>query len=348
MGGFSNNSLIASTVLPPKNAVNPYGLVVVTKTEGGLHRGNLLVSNFNNEENLQGTGTTIDQITPSGHATVFADLASTAAADCPGGIGLTTALGLLPHGDVIVGSLPDQTGEPQDAMAGCLLILDSHGHLIRTFRGAPINGPWDLASISHDNEATVFVTNVLNGTVAANETTVHDGTVVRLNLRFTHRREEPGQLPGPSGNSDVPTISSMQVIGSGFSERTDAAALVIGPTGVGLGPNGTLYVADTLENRIQAIPGALQRSTTDGVGTTVSSGGGLNNPLGLVIAPNGDILTANAGDGNVVETLPTGPQFPPVTLDSSGEGTLFGLAVAPYGRGLYYVDDGTNTLNLFH
>ena len=36
------------------------------------------------------------------------------------------------------------------------------------------------------------------------------------------------------------------IIGSGFDERTDPAALVIGPTGLGLAPNGALYVADTL------------------------------------------------------------------------------------------------------
>ena len=46
----------------------------------------------------------------------------------------------------------------------------------------------------------------------------------------------------------------------------NSAALVIGPTGVGLGPNGTLYVADTLDNRIAAIPDARFRFTDDGPG----------------------------------------------------------------------------------
>jgi len=140
----------------------------------------------------------------------------------------------------------------------------------------------------------------------------------------------------------------VKVIGSGFAEKTDPAALVIGPTGVGLGRNGSLYVADTVENRIQEIPDALERSTSAGVGTIWTEGGGLNSALGLAIAPNGNILSVNAGDGNAVETSPSGTQFAPLTLSSAGEGTLFGLAVAPHGSGLYCVNDGSNTLNLLH
>ena len=54
------------------------------------------------------------------------------------------------------------------------------------------------------------------------------------------------------------------MIGTGFPERTDPDALVIGPTGVGLAPDGTLYVADTLNNRIAAIPDALFRHASAG------------------------------------------------------------------------------------
>jgi hypothetical protein len=78
-------------------------------------------------------------------------------------------------------------------------------------------------------------------------------------------------------------------------------------------------------------------------------------PLGLVIAPNGDILTVNGGDGNLVESTLDGSLVAPVSLDATsnppsdpGAGTLFGLAVVPGGSGIYFVDDGTNTLNLFH
>jgi sugar lactone lactonase YvrE len=125
---------------------------------------------------------------------------------------------------------------------------------------------------------------------------------------------------------------------------------VVGPTGVGLGHNGDLYVADSVGNRVAAIPNALWRSGSDGTGTTLTSGGALNTPLGLTVAPDGDVLTVNGGDGNLVATTPSGSQREIVQLDSSGSpagaGALFGLAFAPSGHDLYFVDDATNTLNL--
>jgi len=38
----------------------------------------------------------------------------------------------------------------------------------------------------------------------------------------------------------------------------------------------------------------------------------------------------------------------PAPPGANGNGTLFGLAVVPGGGGVYFVDDGTNTLNLLH
>jgi len=141
-------------------------------------------------------------------------------------------------------------------------------------------------------------------------------------------------------------------VGSGFSERTDPAAFVVGPTGLGIGRNGTLYVADTGLNRVTWIPGAIFRHSSAGTGMVLTSGGGLNAPLGLAIAPGGDVLTVNGDDGKIVETSPSGVQVASRFLDRSGSppgaGALFGLAVAPHGSGLYYVDDAANTLRLLH
>jgi DNA-binding beta-propeller fold protein YncE len=72
-------------------------------------------------------------------------------------------------------------------------------------------------------------------------------------------------------------------------------------------------------------------------------------PLGLALAPNGDILTTNAGDGNMVETTPGGGQVAVTTADSqTGAGSLFGSVVAPSGKRVFYVDDGDNTLKVLH
>ncbi len=326
---------VASTV-PANGDVNPYGIAIVPTTTGSLVQGNILVSNFNNSQNLQGTGTTIVQITPSGKVSLFAQInANNLPGPCPGGIGLTTALVALKTGWVIVGSLPTTDGTSATAQAGCLLVLDSKGNVAETFYGSLINGPWDMTAADGGSNVALFVTNVLNGTVAGGGNVVNEGTVLRMNLSIQ--------------NGSAPVLDSMTVIGSGFSERTDPAALVIGPTGVGLSANDhVLYVADSLNNRIAAISMPLTRSASAGTGTTVTSGGSLNDPLGLAVAGNGDIVTVDGDDGFAIETTPNGHQVAKALLDNHGtppgNGALFGLAFV--GAQLYYVDDATNTLNL--
>jgi hypothetical protein len=337
VGPLHRTSVLASTV-PGNGDVNPYGVAVVPRTTGDLHRGNVLVSNFNDKANVQGTGTTIVQVTPGGGVSQFAKI-NRHLRGCPGGVGLTTALTALRSGWVIVGSLPTRNGSISGA--GCLIVLDQWGHVRETFRGGGINGPWDMTSLDLGHQAVLFVTNVLNGTVRAKGHVVFGGTVLRLVIK----------IPA----FGLPFIWFDTTIGSGFPERTDPAALVIGPTGVGLGPNGILYVADTLDNRIAGIPNSVFRVFSDGPGFTVSRGHHLNGELGLVIAPNGDILTVNSGNGKLVETTPFGFQVATRQLDSTvvmgsppGAGALFGLAVKPGHDAVYYVDDATNTLNLLH
>jgi hypothetical protein len=334
---FNNVQTLSSTV-PKSGDVNPYGVAVAPVTRGRLVAGDVLVSNFNNHRNLQGTGTTIVEVSPTGSLSLFARLdPNKLPGPCPGGLGLTTALVALRSGFVVVGSLPTKDGSSATMHAGCLLVLDSSGTVVETLSGAPINGPWDMTAADAGGTADLFVTNVLNGTVAASPNVVNGGTVVRIGLMF----------PG----TGLPMVTSETVIGMGLPERTDPAALVVGPTGLGLS-GGTLYVADSVANRVAAIPNALSAA---GPTSTLTSGGAINDPLGLAIAPNGDVLTTNGGDGNLVETTPAGQQVAVKMLDTSpappgpnGNGTLFGLAVVPGGSGVYFVDDGTNTLNLLH
>jgi hypothetical protein len=250
---------------------------------------------------------------------------------------LTTALVALRSGWVIVGSLPTADGTSATAQAGCLIILNNQGKPAATLSGNGINGPWDMTALDMGTAAVLFVTNVLNGTVAANGAVVSQGSVLRIVLNI------------PAGGMPV-EATPRTVIASEFQERTDPNALVIGPTGLGLGADGRLFVADTLQSRIAAIPNALNRTSDANAGDTVAQNRALNQPLGLAIAPNGDIITANAGDGRIVDTTPDGKQagvrFVDVSHSRNGAGTLFGLAIAPTGDGIYLVNDGNNTLNL--
>jgi hypothetical protein len=339
LGPLHKVHTIGSTV-PANGDVNPYGVAVAPVSSGKLVAGDVLVSNFNDKGNQQGTGKTIVEVSRRGRERVFAKLnPRKLPGGCPGGVGLTTALVALRSGWVIVGSLPTRDGSSSTTRAGCLLVLNSSGRAVETIAGAPINGPWDMTAVDGGSSATLFVTNVLNGTVKASPKTTDRGTVVRIALRI------------PASGS--PKVISETVIGKGLPERTDPSALVIGPTGVGLS-NGTLFVASSAGNAISAISNAMTR-TTPARATPISKRRALNDPLALAIAPNGDILTTNGGNGKLVETTQQGQQVAVRTLDNTpvppgpnGSGTLFGLAVAPSGRAVYFVDDGDNTLKVLH
>jgi hypothetical protein len=339
IGGLSAVSKVASTVpsLGTGNSgngdVNPYGVAVVPTSTGKLVAGDVLVSNFNDASNNQGTGVTIMQISPAGTASVFSNVG----VQVKGPVGLTTALSVFRNGDVVVGSLPTTNGKSKTATTGALYVINSTGKVIEPIKGGDINGPWDMTAYDGGTYGDLFVTNVLNGTVAGNGKDVAKGTVVRVALDFS---------------VSPPRVKQELIIASGFDEATNTAALVLGPTGVGLSGNGALYLADTITNRVAVIPNARLRTTSDGTGSTVSTGEFLKAPLGLAIAPNGNILTVNGNDGEIIETTPAGHQVNWIFLDSSGSpqgaGTLFGLAVRPGHKGIYFVDDAENQLNLFH
>ncbi|HTA97255.1 MAG TPA: plastocyanin/azurin family copper-binding protein [Solirubrobacteraceae bacterium] len=337
---FTNVSKVASTV-PANGDINPYGIVIVPTSVGKLQAGQMLISNFNAKEsakeNGQGTGTTIVQVSRNGKLSTFATIdAKTLPGPCPGGVGLTTALNTLPGGYVVVGSLPTTNGKTATAKYGCMIVLDSSGKPVSTISGPNIQGPWDSTAVSEGSKTNLFVSNALNGGAAKGVHTIDNSNVVRIVLE--------------SGEGQPPKVVSETVIANGIPWVNSAEALVLGPTGLALASNGTLYVASTDGNKIFAISEAMTRTTPAAKGGTVlTEGGHLKEPLGLVLAPNGNIITSNGGDGNMVETTPAGQQIAVQTADKkTGAGSLFGFVIAPQGKGIYFVDDGENTLNLLN
>jgi hypothetical protein len=330
IGGLHKVAKVASTV-PGNGDVNPYGVAIVPRSDGRLTAGDILVSNFNNAANKQGTGTTIVEVSPGGKQKVFATIPAV-----PGGVGLTTALVALRSGWVIVGSLPTTDGTSATMKPGELFVLDPSGDVREVIRGHGIDGPWDATALDLGSVADLFVSNVLNGMTNGQPATTTQGDVVRLTLKLT---------------GAVPKVIASTVVANGISVRTDPAALIIGPTGVALSPSGTLFVADTANSRIARVPDAIFRSSPVNAGdasATVSAGKPLNGPLGLTLAPNGDLLTVNAGDNNLVELTQAGKVKAVRDVDTADPpgGALFGLAATANPRQVYFVNDDTNTLNV--
>jgi hypothetical protein len=342
--------MITSSTIPKNGDLNPYGVAIVPRgfpSGGKVAPGDVLVSNFNDKKNEQGTGTTIIDFTPDdtvapgvpagqkGSATVFFQGS--------GLLGLTTALGVLQRGFVLVGNVPTVSGTIKPP--GSLMFLDRNGKMV-----APspytnkLDGPWDLTIDDEFDSALVFVSNVNNG------------TVTRLNLQVS-----PSSV----------TVKSATVIASGYSVALNAAALILGPTGLAYDRGSDiLYVASTNDNEIFAVAHAGSRNGSSGTGAVVFKDPHLRGPLALVFAPNGDLLTANGDAVNADPTQPSeiveftrrGKFVTQFNVDAM-QGGAFGLAVARLGRDtgrighgagrfdrdtdrLAYVDDVSNTVTV--
>jgi hypothetical protein len=331
-----------TTTVPANGDQNPYAIVVAPASSGAIEKGDILVTNFNNDKNLQGLGTTIVSFRPSTKKlSTFAELPRHLP-ECPGGIGLTTAMTMLKSGWVIVGSAPSEDGTTATKGAGCLLVLDSQGKVAGALAGANIDAPWgNVATIDKGDSATIFVSNAGFGLGApsADSPPSKQATVVRFYLDIE--------------NGKPPVVKSQTVIGSGFNAQADKDVFLIGPTGLQPGADDTLYVSDAIGNSINVIHEASTRTTSAGAGDIVTKDGFLKRPLAMTMAPNGNLIVTNGQNGQVVEVDPkTGKQLTAIWVDQNkaqtppGSGDLFGIAITASGNGFYFVKDETNTLDL--
>jgi len=335
-----------ATTISENGDLNPYAVIVAPVSAGKIHAGDVLIDNFNNISNLQGTGQTIVIYGPVSHKiTLFARLPSTLAG-CPGGVGLTTAMVMLRSGYVIVGSAPSTDGTTRTLGDGGLIVLDPQGTVVGIWSGPQISAPWGNIAIQDQGAtATIFVSMAgfkLDGPQVKDPVTGlpvvrNNATVLRLSLNT------------PTGAT--PTITAQSVVADGFGHRADKDAFLVGPTGLALAGDGTLYISDGVANRIAAVSDALTRSASAGLGRTVTSGGLLKRPLAMVITGQGHLLVVNGKNGQVVEVDPAaGRQLYAQWIDTNqaqsppGNGDLFGLAMRPDGKGFYYVQDDTNLL----
>ncbi|HTC32976.1 MAG TPA: hypothetical protein VK724_06375 [Bryobacteraceae bacterium] len=313
--------------VPSNGDVNPYGVAFVPPgfPEGGpLEPGDILVSNFNDSSGVQGTGSTIVKIAPNGTLSTFFQ------GQAP--LGLTTALGVLRAGFVLVGNVPT-INNGATAEQGSLLVIDRFGHLVTTLQNANLlDGPWDLAVNDLGIFAQVFVSNVLNG------------AVTRLNVSVI--------------NGSLHVLSATQ-IAHGYAIAPNAAAVVVGPTGLAYNPlTGFLYVASTDDNAIFGIPFAALTNQDANKGVLIyRDSTRLHGPLGLALAPNGDLITANGdavfagGTQNaLVEFTPFGRFVAQYQLDSGPAGGAFGIAISsdPFDIRIAAVDDDQNTLDIWN
>jgi hypothetical protein len=319
-------TLVESTV-PSNGDVNPYGVAFVPNgfPPGGLlNPGDLLVSNFNNNQNIQGTGTTIIKVAPNGQTSLF--FQGTAP------LGLSTGLAVLKAGFVLVANCPTTGGATPMAMPGSLLLIDRNGQLVNTIISPVIQGPWDFTVQDEGNSVKVFVSNVLTGTVS------------RLDLSL---------------NGGVFVVRKVAVIASGYVHRPDPATFEVGPTGLAYDAwKDILYVASTGDNEVFAVQNAGEENDSDGTGrVTYADQLHLHGALAMVLAPNGHLLVSNSDGINpdpnqpseIVEFTVQGKFIGQLSVDPA-QGGAFGLNIVKFTDDVVRfaaVDDNANTITLW-
>jgi len=325
----SLQSINTPTVPSSNGDLNPYGVAFVPHgfpSGPNIAPGDVLVSNFNNSANQQGTGTTIVSFSPTGQQNPAPFVTSTL-------IGLTTALGVFSRGFVIVGNLP-VTYPSVTIGQGSLQVFDPNANVVGTFNDPNLlDSPWDLTINDRGSFAQVFVSNVLSG------------TVTRLDLSIS--------------NGQVNLLKQTQ-IGSGFAHHSDPSALVVGPTGLAYDrKRDILYVASTADNEIFALEDAAHLTSTAGTGDVVFADQTLlHGPLGLTLAPNGNLITAN-GDAptvnpggtqnDLVEFTKQGKFVATHQLDGGAPGAAFGIANTIRHGAVRFaaVDDNLNAVTIW-
>ena len=97
------------------------------------------------------------------------------------------------------------------------------------------------------------------------------------------------------GNGSIAVQGAVK-IASGYGFGPDSAAVVVGPAGLAYdAPHDTLFVASEMDDAIFELHGAATTQTDLGRGDVVyQDAAHLHGPLGLIFAPNGDLLVANA------------------------------------------------------
>jgi hypothetical protein len=324
--------LVNSSTIPANGDVNPYGVAFVPEdfpAGGTLSAGDVLVSNFNDNANTQGRGTTIIKLAPSGTLAPPGSAVTFFASKLPG---LSTALGVLRGGFVVVGNVPTTNGTFGTLGKGALQVIDRHGKWLATWTDPILlDGPWDLALDDDGPKAHIFVSNVGNGTVSRLDVGVSSGGL---------------------------TLLKKTAIAHGYTHVPNMAALVLGPTGLAFDDrDDILYVASTADNAVYKIANASSTTSSVNRGSVVFANSPLRGPLALRFAPNGDLLAANgdavnadmAHPSEIVEFTKSGEFVREYNVDAS-QGGAFGIdTVVRQDTHFNYavVDDVTNSLSVY-
>jgi DNA-binding beta-propeller fold protein YncE len=234
---------------------------------------------------------------------------------------------------------------------------DGSGAIAFGFRGVrtqagSLNFAWDVAV--QDSTGRYFVANR-----ESNDIVVFDASgnfITKWGIKGTG----PGQMTFPQGVDFAPD-GTLIVVDSGnnrlerFSIDVNGNGTFVAaygskgttsmgpgflnvPTGVSVAPDGTIWVADTLNNSVQSLAPDGTTWTRFWKGTSATLA--LHIPWGVSVSPDGNVWIADTGSNDIVKMTPTGTLIFRATGDQLGAGPLNGpTSVTFVTNGHTYVSD---------
>jgi hypothetical protein len=304
---------IGSTVDPQNGDQNPYGLAISPAAGGIIAAGDLVVCNFNDAQNIQGLGTTIEVLHPVPGAKPRRLIASPYLTGCA-----ALALG---NSDPWVAAL-DANDNP---------VVSSGGTIVTPINNFPFTGPWGQAFALPAKGAPSFY-----------ESNANDGSIVRIDLTSPFTFEKIAT--GFSVNHGVPG-SILAPSGLTYDAVHDVLYFVEGDT-------NSLIAIDAPENvHTGGIIVTRNGITGPSAGSVhvVYQGAPLNAPISAALLYNGDLVVGNTANNLLVEIAPGHGVVGRRNLDSGNPGALFGLAASGTSTAttrIYFNDDNSNTVQV--
>ena len=315
---------IGSTMDPKLHQLNPYGLTVAPSTNGDFTKGDLVVCNFNDSANVQGTGYTIVALHPKtgSQPRLVSDSKTLDGCD---------ALALGPADDIWAAAFKADDNP----------IISSSGKLEGNLKGKPFVHPFGQIYADHGG---------VSGAPAFYETNARgDGTVVRINLGsggftedviatgFAVNDGQPGSIFGPSGLAYDGKKDTLYIVdGTNNTVVAFSQVSTIPAGGIVVDQGGTTFSG----------PSAAQARL-------VFAGNPLNGPISSALLPNGNLVIGNTGNKTgrniMVEMTPHGQILATRNVDHGASGAIFGM-VATGGNlqdvRIYFNDDNHNDLRV--
>ena len=316
---LTSERTIGSTVVD--HQLNPYGLDIAKTSAGNITKGDLVICNFNNPQNVQGTGTTLLALHPVTGSRPILIANNPILTGC-------AALATGPGGPIWAAAFSSNANP----------IISPSGNVLAALHGLPYDHPFGQAFSPKSGPfgvAAFYASNAGDGAIVrANIHTNGPFTFDRVATGFPVNGGAPGSILGPSGlQYDAPDDRLYIVDGTNNAVYALCHVSTIPRNGVHVNSDGTTFSGPFAKRA-----------------RLVFMGSPLNGPISSALLFNGHLVIGNtldaAGLNLMVEITPAGHVLFVKNVDNGAAGAIFGMVASGTdvaSTRLYFNDDNTNT-----